>query len=497
MVSKLFGYAPEELVGRNVSVLTPPEVAANHGRYLERYAGGGGRGRVVGNIRVTEARRRDGSLFPAQIAVSAASVGGARYFVGVIADITQRLENERLLREARDAALSSTRLKAEFLATMSHEIRTPMNGILGMAQLLVEEGISEEERRQCARVVLSSSETLITLLNDILDLSKVESGQLDLGTEPASPATLAEQAAALFVESAHAKGLQITVTASAASRGRYVLDPARVRQMLSNLVGNAVKFTDAGSIGVDTAVEEGPEGSSTLVFRVADTGPGIAADKQQILFHRYSQVDTSSTRRHGGTGLGLSIVRRFAAAMGGTVGVESDPGKGSCFWFAIPARKPVEDDAPRAPDEGLAAVSGASSREADSFDGRVLIAEDIAANRMFLQLALRKFGISTESASDGRQAVEVFVAKGPFDCVFMDVQMPEMDGEEATRQIRLWESVASASRCPVVAVTANAYEDDRRRCAEAGMDDFIAKPVQLAELRRVLGRWMTSKGAGR
>ena len=487
-VQELFGYLPEELVGQNVSILTPPEIERQHDDYLARYRAGTSSGRVVGNVRTTEGRRRDGSLFPVQLAVSAISIRGKKYFVGVIADITEQVENERLLREARDAALSSARLKAEFLATMSHEIRTPMNGILGMAQLLVADDVGDEERRQCARILLGSSETLITLLNDILDLSKVEAGKLAFRPEPASPAVLAEQTAALFADAAQAKGLRLTLTTTPAARGIFMLDPTRVRQMLSNLVGNAVKFTEAGEIRIDLQVEAADEVSGVLLFRVTDTGAGIAPRDIPRLFGKYSQLDASSTRIHGGSGLGLSIVRQFATALQGDVGVDSTPGAGSAFWFSIPARKAQPGAAPQA--AGARAVAALADASTTTHRGRVLIAEDIAANRVFLQLALRRLGVATETVNDGRAALEAVMRNGPFDCIFMDVRMPEMDGEEATRRIRQWEADTARARCPIIAVTANAYDDDRHSCRDAGMDDFVAKPLKLEELQRVLEHWV-------
>ena len=496
MVTKLFGYPQQELIGKNIKILTPPEIERHHDQYLERYAANGVAGNVVGKIRTTEGRHRNGQLFPIQLAVSEVAVGPVKYFVGVIADITERVNSERVLQEARDAALSSSRLKADFLATMSHEIRTPMNGILGMAQLLVDDGISVEERRNCARVLLGSSETLITLLNDILDLSKVEAGKLTFNVERTSPALLTRQAAALFIEAANAKGVQLSVSSTVAEASRYMLDPIRVRQMLSNLIGNAVKFTEAGGIHVESDIERKEDGRDMLVFRVRDSGPGIAAGDLPTLFAKYSQVDKSSTRNHGGSGLGLSIVRQFAQALDGDVGVESKPGEGSTFWFSLPAIVPA-DTRPRDVDGARASAPQISPQRFPSFDGRVLIAEDTPANQIVLKLLLGRLGIESTMVSNGREAIDAVSQNEPFDCILMDMRMPVMDGEEATRLIRQWEATNGRARCPIIAVTANAYEDDRQRCRAAGMDDFIAKPVKMSELRRILERWMARGHADR
>ena len=490
----LFGYAEDELLGKNVRILTPVEIESSHDHYLEQYRKTGKAG-VVGKVRTLEGRRRDGSVFPIQLSVNKVVVGDSKFFVGVIADISERVENERLLRQARDAALNSARIKADFLATMSHEIRTPMNGILGMAQLLADEGIGEEQSRQCARTLLGSSQTLITLLNDILDLSKVESGSLVFKPEPVTPAALADETAALFIEAAQSKGLRVSVSVSPSARQRFMLDPVRVRQMLSNLVGNAVKFTDAGAVRIELAVEEESETAGELLFRVVDTGPGIENEDLARLFDKYSQLDSSTTRRHGGSGLGLSIVRQFARAMQGHVGVESVPGDGSTFWFRIPADKAVKSERAEAESPAGADLLPNPEARAELFQGHVLIAEDTPANRFFLQLALKRLGLSTHVAENGREALGAVIDEGPFDCVFMDMRMPEMDGEESTRLIREWELTSARQRCPIIAVTANAYDDDRQSCLDAGMDDFLAKPVKIDDLKRILRRWVSPREA--
>lgn len=488
MVTNLFGHSQEELIGKNVKILTPSEIEANHDHYLKRYREHGNSGAVVGRVRTTQGRHSDGHLFPVELAVSEIRVGSSRYFVGVIADITERVESERILKEARDEALSASRIKAEFLANMSHEIRTPMNGILGMAQLLADDGIVDEERRRCTSLLLNSSETLITLLNDILDLSKVEAGKLTFSPQPTSPAALAEQAAALFVEAARSKGVRLEVSSTELARDQFMLDPTRVRQMLSNLIGNAVKFTESGHIQIESSVSHQATGGGRVVtFRVIDSGPGIAPEDLPRLFGKYSQLDNSNTRRHGGSGLGLSIVREFAHAMDGKVGVESALGTGSTFWFSLPAILPLDT----ASSGDAAEDSNPIALKADVKNPKLgtkgaLIAEDLPANQTVLRLILERLGIDSTVVNNGREAVEAVMRDGPFDFVFMDMRMPGMDGEEATRLIRKWESSNALTPCPIIAVTANAYEVDRKLCEAAGMDYFLAKPVKIAELRQVI-----------
>ena len=489
MADTLFAYERGALVGKNIGILMAHDIEAEHDRYLDRFRDTG-TARIIGKARSLEGKRSDGSMFPIQLAVSLVELDSTKYFVGVISDITELRRNEQLLHDARDAALASAQLKAEFLATMSHEIRTPMNGILGMAQLLHSEQVSNEERRKCTEILLGSSRTLITLLNDILDLSKIEAGQLKIQEQAVTPWTLAKETAALFAEAAAEKELRLLVEYSSFPDDAYMMDPVRIRQMLSNLVGNAIKFTAQGEIRIELRLVPTEDSGLAIWFQVSDTGPGIAAEDVGRLFEKYSQLDSSPKRRHGGSGLGLSIVRQFAGLMRGKAGVESTLGEGSKFWFWIPAVRAVP---------GAAAAFGPDANEkpapperntAKTFSGRVLIAEDIAANRLFLELALKSWGLVTVSAEDGRKAIEAFTTGGPFDCIFMDMRMPEMDGEEAARAIRQWESRTATRACPIVAVTANAFEEDRHRCLDAGMNDFLAKPLKIGDLQEVLERWL-------
>jgi signal transduction histidine kinase/ActR/RegA family two-component response regulator len=390
-----------------------------------------------------------------------------------------QLQAEMSRERAEEASLAKTR----FLATMSHEIRTPMNGILGMVQILEDDQLTLTQRRDNLRVIKNSGNTLMQLLNDILDLAKVEAGKMQLRYVHTSPLQLVEDTVALFVDMANAKGLELVATSEVISLFRYDLDADRLRQMIGNLVNNAIKFTESGRIRVNVSLVAEHDAPAMLEFSVEDTGVGILLEHQDSLFKRFTQIDASSTRSYDGSGLGLYIVRQFAQMMGGKVGFESTFGKGSRFWFRVLANEItveqlVSNHQPRM----------SSEVAKNTLTGHVLVAEDNPTNRVILKTMLNRMGLTVRLVEDGQVAFEAYTSGASFDAVLMDISMPRMDGLEATRQIRWWEQKEAHERCPIIAITANAYSEDRQACLDAGMDDFIAKPIMVDQLADCLAK---------
>ncbi len=442
-------------------------------------------------------RMQHAILIVVMIAVMAMGLYFSRKFHSAYRQMQRAKDEAEAAREEAEAARAEAEAanvaKSRFLATMSHEIRTPMNGILGMAQILDSRKLSEATLKDCTRVLMNSGKTLLTLLNDILDLSKVEAGKLEVHLSDTRPAQLLDETVQLFAESARSRLLSLKAETALSDTATYVADPERLRQMLSNLINNAIKFTPKGEVVVSVEEVARADNLATLEFAVRDTGMGIPADKLPLLFKPFSQVDNSSTRQHGGTGLGLAIVRNLALLMGGETGVSSVVGEGSRFWFRIRAEVvelPVTEPAALAQDPSDAGPPSSFGLDAGVMTGHILIAEDTPLNIRIVELALSKLGPDMQFVTDGQQALDMIASGQHFDLVLMDLRMPVMDGLQATEEIRKLEIARGLPRVPIVAFTANAYAEDRKRCLDAGMDDFLAKPLNFNELSRVLHQWL-------
>lgn len=632
----MFGYFRHEMVGRNLGMLMPAAVAAVHDQYLRGSHNGEGI-MILGREREISALRKNGELFPVEIAVKHWQLAGSRLFTAVMRDLTLRKRTLEALRIAKEQAEEAVLLKSQFLAMMSHEIRTPMNGVLGMLELLRDTPLDARQQEN-VDIALSSGKSLMLLLNDILDFSKIEAKKLDLESISFNLRDLVDDVLALMAGSAREKGLDIACLFGWDLPLHYQGDPTRLRQIITNLVGNALKFTAQGEIVVhisradvkrsstDSNIVTDPISAGAnsadhamLRFDVVDTGIGIAAENQQKLFQVFQQADGSTTRRYGGSGLGLAICKKLAEAMGGQIGVYSEPGAGADFWFtaklalassitdesatrrtlagktvliaeARPAsRSSLEAHASRwemvhasvtsatefehllAMDEPLdVMLVGDLGKDCNLFDIprrvraarhdanlkvvmvstglkieceqralslgydaciakpvraeylfkmlclllapnsdlteaptapsgpvflgrniRVLVVDDHPVNQKVAQGMLHRIGVSVEIAADGQQALDMLVSAA-YDLVLLDVQMPVMDGYQAAAAIRDRER-GSDRRLPIVAMTAMSQHGDAQRCLDAGMDDYVSKPLNLATLTEALERFLVAR----
>jgi PAS domain S-box-containing protein len=610
VAEEMFGHRRETVIGQNMAeLLIPPQMREMHHSGMQKYLATG-EGPVIGNRIEVPALRANGETFPVELTVQPIDVDGEKFFSALLRDISERKAEEQALLDAKRCAEAASEAKSRFLAHMSHEIRSPLNAVLGSLGLLQDHGLSKDQQLY-AKTAEASGRILLSLINDILDFSKIEAGQVALENSEFAVRDLVEETMDLVAFKARDKGLYVAAQVDMGVAARVRGDATRLRQILSNLLDNALKFTDSGAVIL--TVEQraaGPEGSG-LRFAVEDSGIGIPAEAQASLFDEFQQVDSSDSTRHGGSGLGLSICQGLAELMGGTIGLHSEPGSGSRFWVDIPLAPAQQTTAPvgqteiRPPlralavgfDTQLAAVlhemcAGAgcdlacandaqqatlmlhtgvqtllvdsqlaahdldamadqarglgmqrvlllapaatpqimqrvtngqyddlvlsplvmrrlaeslrASPDADrapgvdpepagaaqaaaSLAGRILLAEDSVANQLVATAILRRQGYTVDVASHGREAVDMFAAGG-HDLILMDLRMPEMDGLEATAAIR---ALPGGANIPIIAMTANALQQDVDRCLAAGMDDFVPKPVDKARLLETLARHLT------
>jgi PAS domain S-box-containing protein len=468
-LARLVGYELNELIGLDVAAILPPE---EQDRVLANIMAGR-------DIKLEhELVRKDGSRCFVETHGKTIRQQGRQIRLTAIHDITERKRYEEEFIQARQAAEAANRAKSQFLANISHELRTPMTGVLGMLELTLEEELAPKQR-QYLETVQRSAEALLRLLNDILDFSRIEAGAITLAEEPFNLEWCVRSAMELLAIEAQRKGLELALEIAPGTPGVVEGDEGRVRQVLVNLIGNAIKFTDQGKVTIHIAKgEKAADRGHEITFAVTDTGIGIPEDKKELLFQTFSQVDASSTRRHGGTGLGLAISKGVVERMGGRISFASTENRGSTFFFTLPLREVVMPAA-AGPPAGEAPVP-----QAGEAYGKLLLVEDDPKNRALLETVLRNRGYDIDLAGNGREAVALW-EKGKYALVLMDVQMPQMDGFEATRLIRQMER-ERGGYTPIVALTAHAFPEDEATCIAAGMDAYVAKPIDFQQLYRVI-----------
>ncbi len=463
--TETFGWTAEAAIGRTVSELIIPEdLRAGHDEGVARYLATG-HGPVLGTRVEVEAVHRNGRRFPIELAVWDAEGENGPVFVSFIHDITDRRREEAELAAARDQAMEASRLKSEFLANMSHEIRTPMNGVIGMTSLLARTELTSEQR-DYLETIRVSADALLNVINDILDFSKIEAGKLELLEQDFELRSVVDEVGALLAGTAHAKGLELVIGVEASVPAVVRGDAGRLRQVLLNVVGNAVKFTEAGEVAVGVSMD--PDDDGLICFEVRDTGPGIPLADQSTLFDSFSQADTSSTRRHGGTGLGLAIARRLVELMGGEIGLCSEPGRGSTFRFTVRCQVRA-GAAPPAP------------AHLDRLRGlRVLIVDDNATSRAVLERTVASWGMIPTTAGNGDEALAVLEAADraaePFSLALLDYRLPDRDGVELARVML---DNPRLSACRRVLLTSTGH---RGNVSDGEVERYLTKPVREAAL---------------
>jgi len=484
---KIFGYARDEIIGLKIEALLPQRYHAKHVGQRDAYFGAP-RVRPMGAGYDLFGIRKDGTEFPVEISLSPLETPEGLLVMSAIRDVTDRKRIESDLKHAREAADNANRSKSQFLANMSHEIRTPLAGILGYAEMLIHFCKTDDQRKDYGAKIKRSADNLTALINDILDLSKVEAGALTVEELKFSPAIEMEGVLSLLQSQAEEKGILIETLVERPLPTWIVSDPKRLRQVLINIIGNAIKFTEKGKVTVRLKLTK-PEtpGDALLAFEISDTGCGIPPESQAKLFQPFVQADNTTTRKYGGTGLGLALSRRLAQALGGELILASSvEGQGSHFIFTLNPGLGKLEVAPNVPSQERL---NPTSPELHISGVKILLAEDNVDNGEVIVKFLTEAGAQVEVARNGAEAVALARSEA-FDIVLMDVQMPVLDGREATKQLR-----AGGYRVPIIALTAHAMVEEREKCLAAGCSDFLTKPLEIPTLLKTVKTWLERKSS--
>lgn len=477
---RMFGYSAREVLGRNITLIIPSPHKENHNRYIQRYLETGEK-KIIGIGRQVTGVSRDGRIIPLYLAVSEIEAGGQRFFTGILRDISQQQEAEKALKQAKDEAESANRAKSTFLANMSHEIRTPMNAVLGFSEIL-STLITDKEQLHYLNSIHAAGKGLLTIINDILDLSKIEAGKLDLHYEMVDFRNLLVDIQQMFEAETSKKGLDFLVDVAPETPPQLKVDETRIRQILINLVGNALKFTPSGHIKVAVEVKKHTEESSIdLTLSVEDTGTGIESRNLETIFQAFQQQQEDAKKHFGGTGLGLTITKRLTEIMGGTVSVTSTVNKGSVFTIFLPGikssqQKLTAEDTEHQPEMLTISFAPAS----------VLVVDDVTSNRELIRAMLQPTDLEVVEADSGTTALKTLHVQPP-DLILLDIRMPVMDGYAVLREIKADQSL---EQLPVIAITASVDLQEKSKLRRAGFDSILFKPISHQNLVSELCRFL-------
>lgn len=475
----MFGYPADEAIGQTVEFLMPERFRSGHSSHAQRFLEGGRPSLRMHERSIIYGLRRCGEEFPAEASLAKLETADGVAFTTIIRDLSEWRASEARLNEARERAEKASLAKSVFLANMSHEIRTPLNGILGVTSALAKTSL-DAKQRSMVQLVETSGRALEGLLSDILDLAKIDSGRMTVRSDMFALKTVVEDVCSLFFASASQKGLQLRLTIQEDLDGQFLGDDLRIRQILSNLVSNAIKFTAEGKVDISVSRPSGVDGDDRVRFVVEDTGIGFAPELAARLFDRFEQADGSITRRFGGTGLGLAISKSLVEMMGGSISAVSTPGQGSMFVFEVVLPGAAADPEHRN-------LSGAPSAIEMAGSLRVLLAEDHPINQMTVRMILDDLPVELICVDNGAEAVSL-LAEQTFDLVLMDVQMPVMDGLTAIRRIREREAEEGRARTPICTLTANVFPEHHAEAMAAGSDYFLPKPISAPLLIELMCR---------